>query len=98
MQPFNFCQVYSIRILRSSSFKLYRMFLLTKCFVICEKFFWYVLLDCFKLPRKSVFSAHKHARNLALKWLRAEPGLEIRGSNGSKCYHVFSFATGMLMW
>ena len=23
--------------------------------------------------------------------------LEIRGSNGSKCYHVFSFATGMLM-
>ena len=25
-------------------------------------------------------------------------GLEIRGSNGSKCYHVFSFATGMLMW
>ena len=24
-------------------------------------------------------------------------GLEIRGSNGSKCYHVFSFATGMLM-
>ena len=27
-----------------------------------------------------------------------DPGLEIRGSNGSKCYHVFSFATGMLMW
>ena len=25
-------------------------------------------------------------------------GLEIRGSNGSKCYHVFSFATGMLKW
>ena len=24
-------------------------------------------------------------------------GLEIRGSNGSKCYHVFSFATGVLM-
>ena len=24
-----------------------------------------------------------------------DPGLEIRGS---KCYHVFSFATGMLMW
>ena len=24
-------------------------------------------------------------------------GLEIRGSNGSKCYHVFPFATGMLM-
>ena len=24
-------------------------------------------------------------------------GLEIRGSNGSNCYHVFSFATGMLM-
>ena len=23
-------------------------------------------------------------------------GLEIRGSNGSKCYHVFSFATGVL--
>ena len=23
---------------------------------------------------------------------------KIRGSNGSKCYHVFSFATGMLMW
>ena len=22
-------------------------------------------------------------------------GLEIRGSNGSKCYHVFSFATGV---
>ena len=28
-----------------------------------------MLLDCFKLPGKSVFSAHKHARNLALKWL-----------------------------
>ena len=27
-----------------------------------------------------------------------DPGLKIRGSNGSKCYHVFSFATGMLMW
>ena len=27
-----------------------------------------------------------------------ESGLEIRGSNGSKCYHVFSFATGKLMW
>ena len=25
-------------------------------------------------------------------------GLEIRGSNGSKCYHVFSFATRMLIW
>ena len=25
-------------------------------------------------------------------------GLEIRRSNGSKCYHVFSFATGILMW
>ena len=25
-------------------------------------------------------------------------GLEIHGSNGSKFYHVFSFATGMLMW
>ena len=25
-------------------------------------------------------------------------GLEIRGSNGSKCYHVLSFATGMLKW
>ena len=25
-------------------------------------------------------------------------GLEIRGSNGSKCYYVFSFATGILMW
>ena len=25
-------------------------------------------------------------------------GLEICGSNGSKCYHVFSFATGILMW
>ena len=25
-------------------------------------------------------------------------GLEIRGSNGSKCYHFFSFATGILMW
>ena len=25
-------------------------------------------------------------------------GLEIRGCNGSKCYHVFSFATGMLKW
>ena len=25
-------------------------------------------------------------------------GLEIHGSNGSKCYGVFSFATGMLMW
>ena len=25
-------------------------------------------------------------------------GLEICGSNGSKCYHVFTFATGMLMW
>ena len=37
----------------SSSFKLYRMFLLTKCFVICEKSLWNVLLDCFKLPGKS---------------------------------------------
>ena len=29
-----------------------------------------------------------------------ESGLEICGSNGSKflCYHVFSFAIGMLMW
>ena len=27
------------------------------------------MLDCFKLPGKSVFSAHRHARNLALKWL-----------------------------
>ena len=25
-------------------------------------------------------------------------GLEIRGSNGSKCHHVLSFATGMLKW
>ena len=25
------------------------------------------------------------------------PGLEIRGSNGSKCYHILSFATGMLL-
>ena len=25
-------------------------------------------------------------------------GLESRGSNGSKCYQVFSFATEMLMW
>ena len=25
-------------------------------------------------------------------------GLEICGSNGSKCYHVLSFATGMPKW
>ena len=25
-------------------------------------------------------------------------GLKMCGSNGSKCYHGFSFATGMLMW
>ena len=29
---------------------------------------------------------------------RPKTGLEIRGSNGSKCYHVFSFAMRMLMW
>ena len=27
------------------------------------------MLDCFKLSAKSVFSEHKHARNVALKWL-----------------------------
>ena len=50
MQPFNFCQVYSIIILRSSSFKLYRMFLLTKCFVIYVKsdfeMFCLIILNC----------------------------------------------------
>ena len=25
-------------------------------------------------------------------------GLKIRGSNGSKCYNVLTFATGMLKW
>ena len=69
MQPFNFCEVYSIIILRLCSFKLCRVFILTKCFVIGEKWLWNVLLDCFQLPGKSVFSAHKHARNVALKWL-----------------------------
>ena len=67
MQPFNFCEVYSIIILRLCSFKLCRVFLLTKCFVIGEKLLWNVLLDCFQLPGKSVFSEHKHARNVALK-------------------------------
>ena len=33
------------------------------------KWFWNVLLDCFKLPGNLVFSAHKHARNVTLKWL-----------------------------
>ena len=69
MQPFNFCEVYYIIILRLCSFKLCRVFLLTKCFVIGEKWLWNVLLDCFQLPGKSVFSEHKHARNVALKWL-----------------------------
>ena len=64
----------------SSSFKLYRMFLLTKCFVICEKWLWNVLLDCFKLPGKSVFSAHKQKTRQKLgtemaKWLRCQWGL-----------------------
>ena len=69
MQPFNFCEVYSIIIIRLCSFKLCRVFLLTKCFVIGEKWLWNVLLDCFQLPGKLVFSEHKHARNVALKWL-----------------------------
>ena len=37
MQPFNCFEVYSIRILRSCSFTLYRVFLRTKCYVIGEK-------------------------------------------------------------
>ena len=37
MQPFNFCKLYSIIILRSCSFKLCRVFLLTECFVLDEK-------------------------------------------------------------
>ena len=69
MQPFNFCEVYAIIILRLCSFKLGRVFLLKKCFVMGEKWLWNVLLDCFQLPGKSVFSEHKHARNVALIWL-----------------------------
>ena len=72
----------------SSSFKLYRMFLLTKCFVICEKWLWNVLLDCFKQVGTQwqcshtqwQFTRHKHATNLGLgtemaKWLRCERGV-----------------------
>ena len=70
MQPFNFCEVYSIIILRLCSFELCRVFLLTKCFVIGEKWLWNILLDCFQLPGKSVFSEHKHARNVTLKWFK----------------------------
>ena len=33
-----------------------------------------------------------------LNALSGKAGLEIRGSNGSKCYHVLSFATGMFKW
>ena len=69
MQPFTFCDVYSIIILTLCSFRLCRVSLLTKCFVIGEKWLWNVLPDCFQLPGKSVFSEHKHARNVALKWL-----------------------------
>ena len=69
MKPLKFCEVYLITILRSCSFKLYRVFLLTKCFVLGEKWLWNVLLDCFKLPGKSVFNVQKYARNVALKWL-----------------------------
>ena len=42
--------------------------------------------------------AHKKYLLIPLIKKTNAPGLEIRGSNGSKCYHVFSFATGMLMW
>ncbi len=68
IQAFNFCEVYSITILRLCSFTLCRVFLLTKCFVIGEKWLWNVLLDCFQLPGKSVFSEHKHAGNVAPWW------------------------------
>ena len=65
----NFCEVYSIIILRLCSFCYVRpVFLLTKCTVMGEKWLWNVLLDCFQLPGKSVFSEHNHARNVALKW------------------------------
>ena len=77
------CRCYSNKI-HTPGF-IYRMFLLTKCFVICEKWLWNVLLDCFNVlncqeSRYSDFSAHKeqphkHARNLALKWLRCQWGL-----------------------
>ena len=29
---------------------------------------WNIFLDCFKLAGKSIFSAHRHARDIALKW------------------------------